>query len=187
MKPKTIIAIGGLPTSGKTSLGYALAQATGLHFIDIDEGPANCAPKQEPNPYQSEESRLRERVRMTVAYMVLHAAVRANLEQGFSTIISAAYPSHVSQDFLQKAVEIGDGNLKFILCKYNDAPEEIERRIKDRLTRGANGGCRSVSHYIDDRARYASIKLPHIIVCVEGGKDGLDKAIQQSLEYISKG
>lgn len=60
MKPKTVIVIAGLPTTGKSSLGRALAEKTGLHFIDIDEGPAGCVLPQESNPLRSDEARARE-------------------------------------------------------------------------------------------------------------------------------
>ncbi len=184
MKPKTAVAIVGLPLSGKSSLGRALAEETGLPFIDIDEGPANCAPKQESEPYKSDESRLREQARMRVAYTVLHAAAEANLNQGFSVIVSATYSRHSAQDFLQAAVERGGGNLKVIWCQYNDTPEEIERRVNERLLQGATGGCQSVSHYLDDKSRYAGIKIPHIVVMMDGGEAGLKQALNEALEYI---
>lgn len=185
MKPKTVIAIVGLPTSGKTLLGRALAQVTGLHFVDIDEAPAHCAPPQESNPYQSNETRARERKRMTVAYTVLHAAVEANLTQNFSLIIVATYSRHTNQDFLQAAVERGGGILKIIWCQYHDTPEEIYWRITDRLIRSSIGGCRSLSHYLDDKSRYEGIKLPHIIVMMEGDQKGTNAAVQQALAYIN--
>lgn len=186
MKTKTVIAIAGLPTSGKSALGRALVRETGLHFVDIDEGPVKCAPPQEPDPYRTDESRARERARMTVAYSVLHAAVEANLMQGFSLIIAATYSRHSNQDTLHAAVDLYDGNLKVIWCKYNDTPEEVERRVAHRIASGAVGGCRSSHHYFDDRARYAGIKLPHIVVMMDGGTNGLHRALAQVNEYIIK-
>ena len=184
MKPKTVIAIVGLPTTGKTTLGRALAQKTGVHFVDIDEGPASCAPAQEQNPYRSDEARARERARMTVAYTVLHAAVETNLIHGFSLIIAATYSRHSSQDFLQAAVARGGGVLKIIWCQYHDTPEEIERRVADRLAHGAVGGCRSTSHYLDDKGRHEGITLPHTVVLMDGGEKGTQKAVEQALAYI---
>ena len=184
MLPKTIVVIAGLPTTGKTTLGRALAKETGLYFIDIDEGPANCVFPQETNPYGSDESCARERGRMAIAYSVLHAAVEANLLQGFSVIVSATYSRYISQDFLKQAIERGNGIMKIILCQYNDVSEEIERRVANRLSLGAVGGCRSVSHYLDDKKRYAGMKFPHIVVMMEGGKEGLNKAVWQAMAYI---
>lgn len=76
MKESTVIAVVGLPMTGKSTLGHALEKETGWHFIDIDEGPARCAPPQEIEPYRSDEVRARDRARMTVAYATLHAALR---------------------------------------------------------------------------------------------------------------
>jgi len=177
--------IAGLPTTGKSSLGRALAHETGLHFVDIDEGPASCAPPQESNHLRSDDARARERARMTVAYTVIHAAVEANLAQDFSLIISATYSRHANQDLLQEAVERGNGNLKVIWCQYHDTHEEIERRVADRLTRNSVGGCRSASHYLDDKSRYMGIKIPHIVVMMEGGEKGLTEAVQRSILYIN--
>lgn len=184
MKTKTVVVIAGLPISGKSSLGRALAEKTGLHFIDIDAGPASCVFSQEQNPLRSDEARARERARMTVAYTVLHAAVEAHLSQGFSIIISATYSRHTNQELLQSAVERGNGIMKVIWCQYHDTPTEIERRVADRLARGTVGGCRSVSHYLDDKSRYMGIKLPHIVVMMDCGQEGLNKAVQQAISYI---
>lgn len=184
LKPKTVIVIAGLPTTGKTSLGRALSLATNVHFVDIDDGPANCAPPQESNPYGSDEARARERARMAVAYTVLHAAVEENLKQGFSVIISATYSRHSNQEFLFSAVERGCGNMKFVLCQYNDTTNEVKRRIQERLARGAIGGCRSVDHYFDDKSRYAGIKFSHITVMMEGVEEGINRAVGQVLSYI---
>lgn len=184
MKSKTVVAIAGLPLAGKTTLGIALAKVTGFHFIDIDAGPVSCAPPQESNPYRSDEARAREQARMRVAYTILHAAVEANLTQGFSVIVAATYSRRASQEFLQAAVERADGVLKVIWCQFSDTPEEIERRVADRLTHGAVGGCRSASHYLDDKSRYGGIALPHIIIMMNDDEEGIARAVQQALAYL---
>lgn len=184
MKKKTVIVITGLPTSGKSSLGRALAKKTGLHFVDIDEGPAHCVRPQEPDSQASEESRAREGQRMTVAYTVLHAAVEANLHQGNSLIICATYSRHANQDFLEAAVRRGGGTTCYVLCTYNDTPEEVGRRITERVTTGATGGCRSVEHYFTDKGRYMGIKFPHLTVMMDEGETGIEKAVLEILRLM---
>lgn len=186
MKPKTVIVIAGLPTSGKSSLGRAIAKKTGLPFVDIDEGPAHCTHPQEPDSQASEESRERERRRMTVAYTVLHAAVEANLNQGNSLIICATYSRHTNQDFLEAAVRRGGGTMKFLLCTYDDTPEEVTRRINKRVTTGATGGCRSVEHYFRDKERYMGIKFPYMTVVMDGGDTKLKKTVDAAMRYIDE-
>ena len=186
MKPKTVVVIAGLPTTGKTSLGLALAERLGIHFVDIDAVPAWCAPPQEANPYRSDEARARERARMTVAYTTMHGAVEANITQGFSVIVSATYSRYSNQDFFMAAVErAGGARVKVLWCQYHDTEEEVARRIDDRLAKSAAGGCRTVAHYFDDKGRYAGIKLPHLVVMMEGGDEGAARAIKQALAYIN--
>jgi predicted kinase len=186
IRPKTVVAVAGLPTSGKTALALKLSELTGLHYVDIDAGPASCTRPPQPDQYSSEEGSAREALRMQIAYRILHEAVEANLAAGLSVIISATYSRHSSQDFLSASVERGGGVLKMILCTYDDTPEEVERRIKGRLAKGYFGGCRSIGHYRDDKGRYAGIKLPHIVVRMEGGVVGTLKAAAQALEYVSQ-
>ncbi len=183
MENKLVIAITGLPTSGKTSLGKALAEALGIHFVDIDAGPSLCGPPQEMDPHATDEKLTREQKRMRVAYTVLHAAVESNLDQGFPLVVCATYSRHGSQEFLRKAVEGKGGVLKVILCKYDDTPEEIDRRIAERLRTGATGGCRSTKHYLTDRDRFEGINLPHMIVQMDGA-DGVKNAVAQIIEYL---
>lgn len=181
-----VIAVAGLPTTGKSTLARELSKKLGIHALDIDEGPAHCAPAQEPDPYRSPEAKAREGRRMIVAYTVMHTAVTANLLQGFPLVVVATYSRPTAQDFLVEAVKQGGGRLKVVWCQYNDTPEEIERRIRDRLERGATGGCRSVSHYLDDRGRYAGIKLPHVVAKMNGGEAGVQQAVDQVLEFIRR-
>lgn len=185
MKAKTIVVIAGLPTSGKTSLGQTLAQATSVHFIDIDEGPSLCVFPQVLDPATSEDAIALDKARMRVAYSTLHAAVAANLAEGFSVIISATYSRHENQDIIQSVIEENGGIMKVILCQYNDTPEEAGRRIADRVASHKPGGCRTFAHYLEVKNRYMGIKLPHLTVMMDGGQAGMDKATQQALSYIN--
>lgn len=162
----------------------ALAAVLGIHYIDIDAGPAQCGPPQEINPYASEISRAREGSRMRVAYTIMHAAIAANLNQGFSLAACATYSRQGSQKLLKDAVESEGGVLKFILCQYDDTEAEVERRIQKRVQSGALGGCRSVQHYYEDKARWEGINLPHLVVQMNG-EDGVAKAVAAVLEHLA--
>lgn len=184
MKPKTVVAVIGLPTSGKSTLGRALAEATELHFIDIDDGPTSCAPSREENPYGSKASRIRERQRMAIAYKTLNGAIEANLFHGFSIIISACYPRESYREILAGIVRRAGGCLRIIWCQYSDSLEEVERRVGERVVSNSSGGCRSISHYLDDKSRYEDVKMPHVVIMMDGGKQGLEKALDQALAHI---
>ncbi|TSC67899.1 MAG: hypothetical protein G01um101466_611, partial [Parcubacteria group bacterium Gr01-1014_66] len=65
-------------------------------------------------------------------------------------------------------------------------PEEVQRRIGIRTATGAIGGCRSIWHYFDDKERYEGIKLPHLVVLMQNGEEGLQRAVEQSLRYFNE-
>lgn len=155
-----MVAIRGLPLTGKTTLARELMKRLNVHFIDIDDGPARCAPAQEENPLRSDEARARERRRMTVAYTTMHASIRSNLENGFSVIVVATYSREANEKLLREAVRAGGGTLRVLWCIFDDTREEVERRVSGRLTRGEIGGCRSASHYFDDKSRYEETIFP---------------------------
>ncbi len=182
---KTVVVITGLPTSGKTVLGKAISKETGLHFLDIDAGPALCAAPQEANPLATDESAARERLRMGIAYEVLHAAIEAHFKRDMSLIVCATYSRNTSQDFLKAAVDRGGGAMKIITCCYDDTPEEVARRIQLRVSSGAMGGCRSSEHYFRDKARFEASKLPHLTVKMNGGDQGVAQAVAEAIQYIN--
>jgi len=185
LKERTVIAIMGLPLSGKTTLGKKLSEKLGLHFIDIDDGPANCAPPRNSSPYSSEEKRNYERNRMVICYRVLHEAVAANLSAGNSFLISATYARQRSQKFLINAVRKSGGNLKLVWCHFDDQAREISKRIEDRKDRGKIGGCRSLSHYLDDKERFEGTNLSHIQVRLDSLED-LEESIAKISDYINE-
>lgn len=76
------------------------------------------------------------------------------------------------------------GSLKVIWCTFDDTPEEISRRVEDRLSRGAVGGCRSVDHYLADKARYEGTDVRHLVVNTSGDSD---RAVQDVLRYLDSG
>jgi hypothetical protein len=163
--------------------GYQAEQYRLLSTIlDIDDGPARCVPPQEPNPHRSEESKETERKRMLAAYRILHQAVGINLQMGWSLIVSATYSRKGSQDFLVKAVKENGGLLKVIWCKFDDTPEEVGRRIEDRLTRAAVGGCRSVEHYLSDKSRYEGTDMNHLSISTS---ESLDDVVRKAMDYIN--
>lgn len=184
MEPKTVIVLLGLPGSGKGVLGRILAGLTNLRFIDIDDGPAKCAPPPESDPWRSEETRVYERARMGTAYEILHTAIRAFLEQNLSVIVAAPYSGHYARERLLAAVEKGGGNLKIIQCQYDDTPDEILRRVVRR--QGYLGTCKSVSRYRELKASFLDVHLPHLVVMMEGGEEGIRKAVAQAVAYIDR-
>lgn len=180
----TVTVIVGLPTTGKTTLGQALAKTSNLLLIDIDDGPALCT-KPHPHPVESEEDFDRLRQVMRVRYRVLLSAIEANLCEGISHIAIATFSRHENQDRLRAAVRRSGGMLRVVWCQYDDTDEEVERRINERVQSGATGGVRSVKHYRNNREHYEGIKLPHLVVRMDHGVD-LETVVEQVRDYIDQ-
>lgn len=178
-----VVAIMGVPLSGKTTLGNALSRRIGVHFIDIDDGPARCALPLDPEPLATEEKAAETRKRMAIRYSVLHEAISANLRQGFPLIVAATYASKSSQEFLRRAVKENGGALKLIECVFNDENGEVERRIHYRHANGETGGCRSISTYRADKGKYEGPNLPHFTV---NTSEGVEQAIKDAITYIEE-
>jgi predicted kinase len=175
-----IIAIGGLPLAGKTTLGRLLSKEIGIHCIDVDEGPALCAQPASDNPYSSVEKTRIENDRMDVLYAVMHTAVAEHVRLGLSLIISATYRNAVYRQQLLNIVQPAD--FKFLLCRSNNSVAEITRRVDMRLDSGAIGGCRSVEQYFKLLPLWRDPEFDH---CVVDTTQGLQFAFSQALKYVS--
>lgn len=184
MQPTAVVIV-GLPTSGKTILGKLLAKQTGFHFIDIDDGPAQCTYPQVDNPYTSPEALERKRVLMKISYNVLFAAIEENLREGLSIIAAATFSRHERQEKLQEIATRNNARLRVLWCQYSDTHGEVERRIKERVRKRKRGGVRTMRHYEEDMNSYACIKLPHLVVKTDPGVDD-DALLQEVVSYIEQ-
>ncbi len=188
MKP-TCIAIAGIPTSGKTTLGRALSATTGIRFVDSNEF-ARFAPLADPATFQTDEGRLREKARMRVIYALNHAVVEAYIEAGVPIIIAATYSKEASQKRLATTVERAGGTLKVFHCQYDMEDEaEVARRLADRATRNdlvAGEIAITASYLREQMARTEGIQLPHFAVRMEGGDEGTRLAVARAIEYINE-
>ena len=183
--PRTAIIILGLATSGKTTLGQALAKATHLPLVDIDEGPALCT-LPHPQPVEADAAIALLQKVMRVRYRVLFTAIEANLAEGFSLIAVATFSKQSYRDELEQAISRAEGNLKVILCHYNTKPFEVKRRITGRVQSNAVGGVRSIQHFRQHRNTYEELRLPHLAVQMELGTD-IAEAVRSVLTYVSAG
>ncbi len=173
-----ILAIGGLPLAGKTTLGRSLSTRTGIHYIDIDDGPARCASPMADDPYSTEEKTRVENHRMDVLYAVLHEAIAAHVRARQSLIVSATYRTSNRRAALLKAVGF-EVPFEFLLCRMNDTQEEVGRRVELRIRMSAIGGCRSVEQYFRLRPLWTDPDFPHrIIDTTQGPEDSLAQAIR---------
>ena len=180
VKP-TSIAIIGFPTSGKTTLGRALAKATGIHFLDYEQLAACALPPAVDLASGTPEILERERGRMGVVYQVGHAVVEGTLRLGESVIIALPYASVPGRQYLAAAVQRGCGVLKLVHVVYDVTPDELARRV------AAKGlGPEWVPYHWPMLARFQEIEGPHITVRMEGGEEGTQAAVKAALKYIEE-
>ncbi len=173
-----IIAIGGLPLAGKTTLGRLLSAKTGIHYVDIDDGPAHCALPMADDPYSTPEKTAVENARMDILYEVLHATALAHISVGHSLIISATYRTADRRGQLLETIEHGN-DFEFLLCRMDDTTEEVARRVDLRTASKEIGGCRSVEQYFKLRPLWTKPDFPHrVIDTTQGPHVALEQALR---------
>lgn len=184
----TVVALRGLPLSGKTSLGRALAKELGWHFIDVDYcrriGAGDPERDKDLNPYAaSEERKSKEGEDMRIAYTMMHDAVRLNINLGRSVICAATYSRRTAQKFLLDIVRVHPGaRLKGIRCVFNDIEEEVRRRIAS-VDRDREGGCKTVEHYlIDKNVRHDYTDLWGVLEV--NTSEAVESCVAQALDFI---
>ncbi len=182
----TVVALRGLPLSGKTTLGKALARELGWTYIDVNsmrEIATTQGRPDEVNPWDNGDTARRESEDMRIAYTLMHEAVRVNLELGRSVIISATYSRQTAQKFLLDIVKAHPGaHLKSIRLKFNDTDEEILRRI---AARGLHEGfCATLEHYLDAKKRYDHADLWGVLEI--STSQPLNACVAQALEFVKK-
>jgi predicted kinase len=185
----TVVAVRGLPLSGKTTLGRALSEKLGWHFIDVDYcrrlGVGDPEREKDANPFAAGEVRKqKESEDMRIAYTLMHEAVRANIALGRSVICDATYSSRSAQKFLLEIIRAHPGaKLKGIRCVFNDTEEEIRRRI-DSISRDKEGGCKTVGHYLTDKnQRHDYTDLWGVLEV--NTNNPLEDCVKRALEFIN--
>jgi predicted kinase len=155
----TVIALRGLPLSGKTTLGKILSRNLGWHFIDIDYcrrlGTGDPERNIDINPWAaSEERKKKETEDMLIAYYLMHEAVRMNISFDRSIICAATYSRVSNQKILLDIVNAHPKTrLKAVFCVFNGTEEEISRRI-NLPNRDNESGCKTIEHYLYNKSIY---------------------------------
>jgi len=177
-----IIALGGMPLAGKTTLGRLLSTETGIHYVDIDDGPARCALPMLENPYSTSKKEAVENERMNILYDVLHATIEAHVRVGRPLIVSATYRTKDRRDQLLDA--IGHGvDFEFLLCRMDDTRDEVTRRVDLRIASNEIGGGRSVEQYFKLRPLWTDPDFPYRTIDTTKGPH---IALQEAQQYIKK-
>lgn len=155
-----LIVIAGPPLAGKTTLGRCLKENTKIHYCDSDNLRAVAFGVPTHEEYEERWKNPEHAAKligqdMILAYRLLHEVANLSLEAQRSLIISAAYSSKASQQFLKDLVEKHKANLRLIVCKIkNETREEIEHRMRRDDDSEFVYGLRTWEDYQTKRPRY---------------------------------
>lgn len=143
---KRVIALIGLPLSGKTTLGKEIERQTDVVFLDVDKTRQEIAPG---NEWLGPD---REREIMLTAYERNHADALAVLKNGKAAVLAATYSRPVYHDMLTKlTLEAGVPITVFQL----QVPDQIVAdRLEKRKLEDSNSNITSMESYSEVKGRY---------------------------------
>lgn len=141
-----LIVLAGLPLSGKTELGRAIAENTDTVFFDIDET------RQEISPGSEWLGPEKEKQIMLEAYKQNHQKAREALRLGKNVVVAATYSREVYHEMAKElATETGAALHFFVLT----IPQtEVEKRIEIRKQSGTDSNITDMKSYAEVRDRY---------------------------------
>ena len=188
---KTLIAVGGVALSGKTTIAQALSGRLGFHHLDIDKIRIEIFGWEHisrPNPDITDLSSLlgsiddvRER---HASYYMLLAFAEAFLEEGASVIVSANFRKEKYVNRLQEIAAKTESCLKLIHCRPPiENQEEMERRIKNKPFGESYNVQLAITYkqYLWALCRQEEFRIPHLTIVTS---KPLDVCEIEALNYI---
>jgi predicted kinase len=173
---RRLIAISGLPLSGKTSLGQALAEKTDAVFLDVDEarqeifgGNQWLGPKKEGQI-------------MLEAYACNHERANQALRDGKATIIAATYSRPAYHEMLKQLALRERAPLSILFLEKLSRDAVSERMIK-RIQEGGRSNIISMESYNELKARY---QPPTENVIVFDANQTLTQLTEAALKALGK-
>lgn len=159
MNERTIIAFGGLPLTGKSTLAKFLEERLKISRIDIDEVRRLLF---KYHPVDPEKDCTRDTEQMRASWGSFFALVENALYARESVIVVGTFSRESYHQRLMSITEKHKAFLKFIFCY---APDEV---IADRITlrlrdKEEPSNLRSMEGYERVKARYKRIAVPHLL------------------------
>lgn len=156
-----LVLVGGLPLSGKSTLGRQLQDLTGIHYCDVDglRGEAFGLPTREEYEAQWADPEMGAKwsaERMKMGYRLLHdGAVEIALGSDQSLMVGATYSRKRSQEFAKELAKKHNATLKVVVCRLlNETREELERRMSRDKGSEFIHGCATWNDYVHIKERF---------------------------------
>ena len=147
---KCIVALAGLPLTGKSTLGTELARRSNFIFLDVNDVRWNVFPRRGKRLPDKQEQ-----FAMQTSYQKNHERARDLLQQGKPVILTATYSRELYHQMLKSLAKKSDVPLKVFVLEASG--KEIERRIKQRLKKDNLSVVQSLEGFLEVKNRYALI------------------------------
>lgn len=159
MKECTVIAFGGLPLTGKSTLAKFLEERLKISRIDIDEVRRLLF---KYHPVDPERDCKQDREQMQDSWRSLFTLAENALHARESVIVVGTFSRESYHQRIMSITKKHKAFLKFVLCY---APDEV---IADRITlrlrdKEEFSNLRSMEGYKRVRARYTKIEVPNLL------------------------
>jgi len=170
-----LIAMAGLPGSGKSALAACLEEWLGAVVLGKDVVRAALFP-----PRVLDYSDTQDEVTMSAIYQAAAANLRANPRQAVILDGRTFLRPGQLQPPLDLAASLGEW-LFIIECVCDD--DVAKRRLEQDLAEGNHpAGNRTFALYLSLKAAAEPITLPHLVL--DTGRTLLDECVRQCLDYL---
>jgi adenylylsulfate kinase len=166
-----LIAMAGLPGTGKSTLAAHLAERLGAVVLDKDRVRAALFP-----PAVLDYSDVQDEITMAAIYKAATAILRADPRR--AVILDGRTFLRAGQ--LRPLLELGE-RLFLIECLCDDAVA-CERLEKDLAEGRHPAGNRTFELYQSLKASAEPIPIPHLVL--DTGKTPLEECVRRCLEYV---
>jgi predicted kinase len=192
MAGKLIVAA-GLPLSGKSTLGRAVALRLGVHFCNFDDlrSAAFGVLTREQYLVRLQDPRWPEIKAKEIqrTYRLLHNGVLPiAVADGLTFAFEATYSRKSSQEFLKKVVDEGGAEIRILMCRGPEDRAELERRMQRDLGKDRVFGTMTWEEHAADAKRFEAIDRtgvfpPECILAVDTTAP-LETYLEQAVEFV---
>lgn len=169
---KSIIVLSGLPFSGKSTIGKALAAKYEIPFLDIDKTRHEIAPD---GQWLGPE---KEREVMMAAYTRNHEKASHVIESGKAVILAATYSRESYHEMLRKLAQKHQVPLKVFLLNIPNAL--VPLRLQERLRQGSPSNIITIDSYDEVKDRYMPFQGEELI------RIDTSQSVEEVLNAISR-
>lgn len=170
-----LIAMAGLPATGKSTIAACLAERLGAVVLDKDRVRATLFPPRVLN-YSAEQ----DEITMTAIYQAAAAILKADPRQAVVIDGRTFLRPGQLRPLLDLAASLGEAP-RLIECACDD--DAARERLERDAARGSHpAGNRDFALYLSLKAVAGPIALPHLVL--DTGRLSLEECVRRCLDFI---